>query len=453
MEQTIYQTKVNELKALNDQRLKFWTDREKKIAEAKSQNPEFVDTEVSAEDKKFLDTIFGKIKDKTAEVEEFKEFATIAGQTEAFEKVLGQPVKRPEYGNDAVVQLKTAGEAFAGSKEYKDLMSFLQPGGPLSGAMSSEKVGQHSQPFDLSPYFSRKGLVYSSSTSGGAFIRREYAENEMLPLRPLTVRQLITNSRTGSPLIEYVRQTGKTRAAAVTPEATATSSTGYSNAAKPEASMAWVVVQEPVKTIPVHMPITRQILADVPQLESEINGFLVDDVELAIEEQIIRGAGNTEFTGIENTSGITLQAYYNDGVNAGSSRLATARKALTTCNTVAREQATGFLMNPLDWESFDLTKDGENRYYFGGPTVLGVKSLWGRPVAESEVIYEGTMWTGNLKKIQVWDRELPTLRMTDSHADEFTHNIIRILVEWRGAMGVKRPAALVKVDLIEGSNS
>lgn len=441
MEPTLFREKTALLKKKSGEVKTFWDKRDAKIAEAKKANPEYADTELSADDKKFLDGIHGEIKDLTAEVEEFKEWQSISGRAEALNTVLGTPVNRPEFSNTdprtPSTQKKTAGEAFIESKEYKRLMDQLLP--TRVGDIPSDMKIQSDQ-FDL------KGLVYSSATSGGAFVRRDYAEYETLPLRPLTIRSMITNSRTGSNLVEFVRNTAKTRAADVIPEATATSGGGYTAAAKPEASMAWEIAQAAVKTIPVWMPITRQILADSPQLESEINAFLMEDVELKFEEEIITGVGGTHFTGIENTAGVTPQAFATD-------MLTTTRKARTTSMIVAREVATGYLMNPLDWESLDLLKDGQNRYYWGGPTVLGTKMLWGLPVAESEVIYQGTAWTGNLKKIQVWDRELPTLRVTDSHSDFFTHNLIAILVEMRAAMGVKRPAALVKIDLQVGANS
>lgn len=449
MEPTLFQERTKLLKKKNDERKKFWDDRDAKIAEARKTDPNYADTELSSDDKKFLDKLHGEIKDLTAEVEGFNEWSTIAGKAEAMSTVLGQPKGRPDYGNTEPkpqTEKKSIGRQFVESDAFKRLMNNLMPEGVNNGSIP-DQMKIHSDAFEA------KGLIYSAATSGGAFVRREYAESEFLPLRPLTIRQLITNSRTGSNLIEFVRQTAKTRAADVIPEATATSGGGYTAAAKPEAGMEFEIVQVGVKTIPVWMPITRQILQDAPQLESEINSFLVDDIELKFEEEIISGTGGTHFTGLENTTGLTPQAYFNDGVSAASSRLATARKARTTTQIVARDIATGFLMNPLDWESFDLTKDAENRYYFGGPLTLGTKMLWGLPVAESEVIPQGTMYTGNLRKIQVWDRELPTLRVTDSHADFFTHNLIAILAEMRAAMGVKRPAAIVKVDLVEGANS
>jgi HK97 family phage major capsid protein len=292
-----------------------------------------------------------------------------------------------------------------------------------------------------------KGLVYTTSTSGGAFVHRDYAPNVAYPLRPLTITDVISHGRTGSNLVEFVRQAAPTRAADVVPEATATSSTGYSNAAKPEASMAFDIIQAGVKTIAVWIPATRQILEDVPQIESLIENFLMDDVNLKLEDEMISGVGGTHFTGIENTAGITPQAFATDA-------LTTTRKARTTTLVVARAKPTAFLMNPYDWEALDLTKAATTGvYYFGGPSQMGVKMLWGLPVVESEVIPQGTFYTGDLRQMMLWDREQPTTRITDSHSDFFTHNMIAILTEGRWAFGVLRPSAIVKGDLVQGANS
>jgi HK97 family phage major capsid protein len=265
-----------------------------------------------------------------------------------------------------------------------------------------------------------------------------------LPLRQPTIRDVITILQTGSNLIEYVRVNTLTRAAKIVPEATSTTD---DNALKPEAGMAIEVVQTGVKTIAVLMPVTRTILADAPQLESMITNFLRTDIDLELEDEIISGSGGSEhFDGLENTVGLTPQNFHTD-------MLTTARKARTAAMIQGRARSTAFLLNPLDWEELDLTKDAENRYYFGGPLAMGTKMLWGLPVIESEVIPEGTFYTGDLKQLVVWDRQEPTLYMTDSHKDYFARNIITILYEGRWAFGVLRPAAVVKGDFHQGANS
>lgn len=379
-----------------------------------------------------------EIEELYAKVSESKEYEDMRAKNESLAKEMRQPVGRPDYANTEhrEPQGKSGGREFVESKEFKDWFAAISPhGGSIANGLKID-----------SPAVESKALILTSNTSGGALVRRDYGPTVDFPLRPLTIRDVISVGRTGSNLVEYVRITAKTRAAAVVPEATATSGGGYTAAAKPESGMTLEIVQEGVKTIAVWMPITRQILADAPQLESMIDNFEREDLEMALEEQIISGTGGANFTGIENTSGLTPQPFVTD-------MLTTTRKARTAALITGRARSTGFLLNPYDWESLDLTKDAENRYYFGGPLSLGTKQLWGLPVVESEVIPQGTAYTGDLRQMMLWDREQPTRRITDSHSDFFTHNLIAILTELRAAFGVIRPAAIVKVDLVAGANS
>lgn len=383
---------------------------------------------------KALKTEIDELDTKCAES---KEYEDMRSRNETLSKTIGQPANRPQFSDTSPdrQEMKSGGREFVESKEFKDWYSRIAPNGQAVGQMKID-----------SPAFESKALILTSATSGGALVRRDYGPTVDFPLRPLTIRDVISTGRTGSNLVEYVRITAKTRAAAVVPEATATSGGGYTAAAKPESGMTLAIIQEGVKTIAVWMPITRQILADAPQLESMIDNFEREDLEMALEEQIISGTSGANFTGLENTQGLTPQAFVTD-------MLTTTRKARTAALITGRARSTGFLMNPYDWETLDLTKDAENRYYFGGPLSLGTKQLWGLPVVESEVIPQGTAYTGDLRQMMLWDREQPTRRITDSHADFFTHNLLAILTELRAAFGVIRPAAIVKVDLLAGANS
>lgn len=427
-EQTIYQEKFALLKKKDAERDYFWSERKKAGNES----------DPTGEEATKIATIHTELKALTEEVTELEAKAAVVKNAKALIDSIGQPVNRPNFGAKQDAARVSAGQEFVNNPQFKAWIDKLTDGGTAQISDSGKLE---------SPTVDMKGLVLSSSTSAGALVRRDYYPTVDLPLRPLTIRDAITIGRTGSNLIEYVRVTGKTRAAAIVPEATATTSTGYSNAAKPEASMALEIVQAAVKTIAVWMPVTRQALADAPQIESMIDNFLMTDLELALEEETISGVGGaSHFTGIENTTGLTPQAFTTDV-------LTTTRKARTAALITGRTAATGYLMNPYDWEALDLTKDAENRYYFGGPLSLGTKMLWGLPVYESEVIPQGTAYTGNLKTIIIWDRERPTTRVAEQHSDYFTHNMVAILTELRAAMGVLRPASLVKIDLLAGANS
>lgn len=426
--------KAAELKTTLDGIKKFWEDT------AATDLKDFTD-----EQKQTIDGLNKKAEELNAEVLEAKGYEGQRAQQEVMRKMLGQPQGRPEFANgdqgNGHQERKSAGRQFIESPEIKDWIE-KQLGLTGPGATIADRVRIDGPAVEV------KGLVLSSSTSGGAFVRRAYDDNVELPLRTPSIRDVISIGRTSSNLVEYVRQTAKTRAAAIVPEATATTSTGYSDAAKPEASLAYEIVQAGVKTIAVWMPVTRQILSDYAQIESEIDNFEREDLELELEEQIITGTGGTQFTGLENTVGITPQAFSVD-------MLTTTRKARTTAMVVGRAKSNAFLLNPYDWETLDLARHegATGQFYFGGPTVMGIEQLWGLPVIANEVVPQGTGYTGNLKLVRLWDREQATRRMTDSHADFFTHNMIAILTELRCAMGVKRPAGIVKIDLHSGANS
>jgi HK97 family phage major capsid protein len=401
-----------------------------------------------------LKTLKAEIDQLDSKCADSKEYHEMREQNESLLSGLKTPGHRPDYGGGAEPDIKSAGQAIVDNPEFKEWLNRLAPlGANGERSMPNSKMKLESPVVSLKELglgdlrdFDRKALVMSvPATAGGGLVRRDYGPWPVdLPLRQPTIRDVITILQTGSNLIEYVRVNTLTRAAKIVPEAT---STADDNALKPEAGMAIEVVQTGVKTIAVLMPVTRTILADAPQLESMITNFLRTDIDLELEDEIISGSGGSEhFDGLENTVGLTPQNFHTD-------MLTTARKARTAAMIQGRARSTAFLLNPLDWEELDLTKDAENRYYFGGPLAMGTKMLWGLPVIESEVIPEGTFYTGDLKQLVVWDRQEPTLYMTDSHKDYFARNIITILYEGRWAFGVLRPAAVVKGDFHQGANS
>jgi HK97 family phage major capsid protein len=195
------------------------------------------------------------------------------------------------------------------------------------------------------------------------------------------------------------------------------------------------------------IPVTRRALSDAPQIQGIIDQFLSTGLEQALENELING-DNTEdhLMGLENTPGRGQQPFDTDV-------LRTTRVARTKVEQVGLEIPTAYLMNPYDWQDIELTKDGQGRYYYGGPSVLGNPMLWGLPVVVSPFMPKGTCYVGNFKRIVVWDREQGQIRITDAHKDWFQRNLIAVLAEERMANGNLRPIAIYQVDLVSGPNS
>jgi len=414
------------------------------------------DEKPTADQQKELDTRWKSIEDLSAQVDEENTFSDRQKRLKAIDTFLSQPVHRPEFGNgngSGEPELKTMGELLINTPDFKAWRNQIAPEGK---EMRAYKFGRSP---DIKPAdvglgdLSFKDLVMSVPvTAGGALVRRDYGPWPVdLPLRQPSIRDVITILQTGSNQVEFVRVNSLTRAAKIVPEATSATD---DLALKPKASASLEVIQTGVKTIAVIMQATRTILADAPQLQSLMTNFMRTDIDLELEEEIIAGPGGANhFDGLENTPNLTPQPFVADAEDTTGGLLTTTRKARTAALITGRARSTAFLLNPFDWETIDLARGAQGQFYFGGPMQMGQKMLWGLPVIESEVIPQGTGYTGDLKQLVVWDRQDPTVYMTDSNRDHFERNIIDILYEGRWAFGVLRPPAVVKIDLHAGANS
>jgi HK97 family phage major capsid protein len=352
----------------------------------------------------------------------------------------GTPANPMQFGNGSGEskshkreRVMTPGERFVNDAAFKDYIEGISRGGHVA----SRTVIQ-SPPVTFEGF---KALITSgSATSAGALIDPDITSiiDMGTSFRPLTVRDIITTGTTDSDAVQFVRQGTNVNAAAPVAEATATSG---AVGVKPESEMVLEVVTETVKTIAHWIPATSRALQDAGQLRTLIDSFLRYGLEEELEDQILTGSGSGEnFTGILNTTGTGTQAY-------DTSLLTTTRRARTKVMTEGRARPTAWVMNPLDWEDFDLLVDNETRYYFGGPMALGTPRLWGLPVVESEGMTEGVAVVADWRLAVLWDRMRVSISVSNQHSDFFIRNLIAILAEMRAAFGVLRPAAFIEVDL------
>jgi HK97 family phage major capsid protein len=307
-----------------------------------------------------------------------------------------------------------------------------------NGKFSSRQFG--SSPRVTLPGGFKTLITGLSDTTAGALIpaQQMYQGPMGFYSRPLTIRDLITTGNTTADAIEYPIEGTPTNNAAPVAEATATSG---GSGAKPESAIALSKGSTTVKTIAHWVPATRRALADAGMLRMYIDTFLRYGLDEELEDQILTGDGAGEnFTGILNTSGTQAQAY-------DTSLLITTRRARTKVRVTGRATPTAYVLHPNDWEDLDLTMDGENRFYFGGPSVLGTPRLWGLPVVESEGMTEGVAVVADWRRAVLLDREQTQILVSDSHSDFFVRNLVAILAELRAAFFVIRPSAFVEIDL------
>lgn len=286
--------------------------------------------------------------------------------------------------------------------------------------------------------FGKSLITGLSDTSAGAFVVTE-RDNELEQgtfRKQLTLLDLIPKATTQSDTIDFVREVGFTNTAAEVLEATS-----VSTGAAPESSYSLEVVQIIVQEIKHFLPVTRRALQDAGQIQSLIEDVLRYGLAERLNTQMLNGDGiSPNIRGILNASGISTQAY-------STSLHETLLKGRTKVRIQGKTSPNAYLLNPQDNESLLLTKDGENKYYFGGPTAYGVQTVWGLPVVEEEAQAAGAGLVADFRRAKLYLRENATLRVAEQHSDWFTKGIVALMAEMRGALAVRRPSAFCTLDL------
>lgn len=276
--------------------------------------------------------------------------------------------------------------------------------------------------------------ISSAPASAGDLVAPDRQPGIIMPAqRRFTIRQLLSPGRTGSNLVEYVKETGFTNNAAPVTETTE----------KPESNITFDLVNAPVRTIAHFVDASRQILSDAAQLESYIDGRLRYGLEYKEELHLLLGDG----TG-QNLNGLVPQASAYSAAFTPSlpSLVDTLRLALLQV-TLAEYPADGIVLNPTDWARIELLKDTTGNYVWSNPQQMGGPVLWGRPVVETQAMTEDEFLVGAFRLGgQVYDRENATVEISTENKDNFVKNMVTILCEERIALAVYRPEAFVTGD-------
>lgn len=338
------------------------------------------------------------------------------------------------------------GKAFTEADEYVEWMKRMAPNGAIPESSRGFTSPAFAVPglrgFGYAPTGRKAPVTGASATSAGALITPDHKGllDEDNYQRPLTILDVMTRGTTDSDSVEFARVNNPTNAAAPVAEATTTAGP---DGEKPESTLPLEKVTAPVRTIAHWIPATKRALSDAGQVRTLIDNFLIYGLAEELEDQIISGDGTGEnFTGILNTTGVQVQLFDTDFIT-------TVRKAKTLVKVNGKASANAVAMHPDDAETLELTKDLNDRYYFGGPDNDGIPSLWRMRVIETETIASGgPVLVGDFTKAVIWDREQAGIMASDSHADFFIRNLVAILGELRAAFGVLRPAAFATAALV-----
>ncbi|MFK3973770.1 phage major capsid protein [Pseudomonas sp. NPDC087358] len=250
------------------------------------------------------------------------------------------------------------------------------------------------------------------------------------PERPFTIRDLIMPGRTASNAIEYVRESGFQNMAAPVAE----------GAAKPQSDLSYELITTTVKTIAHWFRASKQVLADIPLLQSYINGRAIYGLKYVEENQILAGDG----TG-QNLLGLIPQAtaFNNTLRKTGDTKIDVLRRAILQVR-IAEYRASAIALNPIDWADMELAKDTTGSYIWVNVQDGGQPRMWRLPVIDTNAVPAGNFLVGAFNiAAQVFDREDANVEVSTEDADNFTKNMVTIRAEERLALAVYRPQSFV----------
>ncbi len=342
------------------------------------------------------------------------EALTMMGETSARLTELEQKLARK--GADEQVEVKSWGEALTEDEGF---------------------AGYKSQRGKMGKFAVEVKAVHGLTTAAGGALRQDQRIDGIVttPNRRMTVRDLLTPGRTSAQSLTYYRELVYTNSADVVSETTL----------KPESTITFESETTNVATIAHWLKASKQILSDVPQLQSFIDGRLRYGLAYKEETQLLSGDG----TG-ENLEGlITAATAYSAPFNPTGTETAIdiLRLALLQA-TLAEYPASGIVLHPSDWARIELTKDTEGRYIIGNPQGNIAPTLWGQPVVATQAITVDKFLVGAFQLgAQIFDREDAAVMISDEDGDNFVKNMVTVLAEERLALAIYRPAAFVYGDM------
>ena len=206
------------------------------------------------------------------------------------------------------------------------------------------------------------------------------------PTRQPVISDLFAQGSTDSNLVRLVKETVTNPGNSDNPAGGA-ADPGGSHATSEGAPYATAKIEVspvdfPVKDITTLLPVTENILMDIPAMSAYLGSRLAKFVQLAEEAEILSGDGTgTHLQGIQNINGRTVLAQ-------GSDDVASAILKLTSKTYQASFlDPSWVLMSPATWAAYATERtdlNGGKGIFLGGPPSLAaVRTVWGLPITVS----------------------------------------------------------------------
>jgi HK97 family phage major capsid protein len=232
----------------------------------------------------------------------------------------------------------------------------------------------------------------------------------------IKVRNVVNTGTTGSKYVVYISQDANT-----TPDWTNEAGT------KAQSNPAYLEVSVEVKKVASTVKVSKEMLADLAFVRSEINSDLMAGLDQAIEFSLINGTGGLDLDGL-----LSFAQTFAAGTFAASIPSANISDVIRVAKAqiqAANFEPTHVLLNPEDAAKIELTKTQSGEYTYPAFWDMNMR-VAGLIVVTSTNIAPGTFLVGDMSKSNVRIRENMSLQVGYVN-DDFQRNMVTILAEMR----------------------
>ena len=234
----------------------------------------------------------------------------------------------------------------------------------------------------------------------------------------------------------------------------------------PSSDITWKTSTDSIKKIADSIPVCKDAMEDFGFIESEVNNFILENLRLKLDQQLLLGAG----TGLELNSVDSYAQSWGVGVGSPIEGMAASIANPTTydvlasaiCQIVNSGQANrayynpnAIVMNPTDVCTMKLEKDADGNYllplYFSADGM----SIDGVPVYASPLVVQNTAYVFDSTKGTIYTERMIQIEMADEHGTDFLEDFVRIKGSMRKQLLVRtvNTNAFLKIEDIEAAKA
>lgn len=333
------------------------------------------------------------LNEKSSEIE--KSIAKIEGKFEAMnERAIEKGVQPKSIGEQAI-------------KGIKDQLELVKSG--------------KSVVLDL------KSTTINGDYTGNIALSVLDPEIDRIARQRVLLQNVVNRGTTTSKFVTYIQQTLQS-----------TSDYVAEAGLKPTGELKYQEVSKEVKKIAGVIKVSKEMLADLPFMQNEINTDLMNSVSDDLENGILNGTGvGTQLEGM-----FTLATAWSAGTFANTIISANLHDVIrVACANIeaAKFFPTHVVLNPIDVARLQLTKTTSGEYAY---PIFYVDNLTGQPkvanltVVSTTWIAAGSFLVGDMSKDNLRMRESMSLTFGYEN-DDFTRNMVSIIAETRAVNYIK----------------